>query len=491
MPASNDYNWIKYMSGRRNDRKVMDLITGQSLEQNKMLKLLFDRSRLKRNDWHKAAELLAGRSLGSPTKLSDIFKGKDRSLPMRDITPYIQALRLNKSNTDYYISEFFKAYCDENLHQFITKKNGGKESVILNLRILLLEEQLETCQHDLFRNRYVDLPIEVQTESRLRIKERDSYKAALNRANELLTKTSKILAEHSLEDSVLSEELLVGNINEGPLIEQEMYWEEEHVHIEIESERFLLTMESYSREKINQCVKWYLLIKLILNNTDNNELMELLRLFIPEQALTEITLLKTKDFKDFTNLPALPNFRTKDEMTMQLFDEFKALHPKEFNEEMKIKMEPESAMPEEPLTFNFLDLEAGYLEEPAEPAEKIGFNSYLENKTKYLSDIPRELKNVIEIIKYSSCNKAYENYIKFMSLGISNRVDVGKLYYLQNPFIDKESLKNTVVLTEATEILSKYIEDILPNCDMENPLKRFNNKGDEQYHLLDLAHLFD
>ena len=72
-------------------------------------------------------------------------------------------------------------------------------------------------------------------------------------------------------------------------------------------------------------------------------------------------------------------------------------------------------------------------------------------------------------------------------------LSIGMNLNAQKKYSNKKikSLKNTAMLTEATEILSKYIEDILPNCDMENPLKRFNNKGDEQYHLLDLAHLFD
>lgn len=147
MALSHHYEAIEM---NRNDRVITDLTTGMELPQHKMLKALFDRSGLKRNDWHERAQQLVGRSLGSPTKLSDIFNGKSRSLPMRDIVPYIQALGMRKSETDYYIAEFFKAYCDENLHQYVQSRSKSQQVLVLeqkvkvkNIQLRLLNEKLK------------------------------------------------------------------------------------------------------------------------------------------------------------------------------------------------------------------------------------------------------------------------------------------------------------------------------------------------------------
>lgn len=141
MALSHHYEAIEM---NRNDRVITDLTTGMELPQHKMLKALFDRSGLKRNDWHERAQQLVGRSLGSPTKLSDIFNGKSRSLPMRDIVPYVQALGMRKSETDYYIAEFFKAYCDENLHQYVQSRSKSQQ-------ILMLEQKLKVKEFEIKR----------------------------------------------------------------------------------------------------------------------------------------------------------------------------------------------------------------------------------------------------------------------------------------------------------------------------------------------------
>lgn len=133
----------------RIERKIADYLTGELIQQNKMLHILFIRSNLKINDWHKKASNFTGRTLGSRTKLSDIFAGR-RHLPIKDIVPYISTLGLKKEENDYYICEFFKVNSNEYFHQYISTNNQSDTIVKLEDTINYLNETICLFKQNFF-----------------------------------------------------------------------------------------------------------------------------------------------------------------------------------------------------------------------------------------------------------------------------------------------------------------------------------------------------
>ncbi|VEL97563.1 hypothetical protein ALT761_02567 [Alteromonas sp. 76-1] len=130
------------MAIAREDRKVLDYLSGKELNQGEMLKLLMKRAGIKRNDWHAEAEKRTGRVWESKSRISDMFSGK-RPIPMRDIIPMIDALKLSPEETDHYCCEFFRANVPENLQRYISPTRRNKRLLLLNKRNADLEKQRE------------------------------------------------------------------------------------------------------------------------------------------------------------------------------------------------------------------------------------------------------------------------------------------------------------------------------------------------------------
>jgi len=136
------------MATRRNERKVTDWLTGESVSQYLMLKKLFNDSGLGRNEWYEKAKV-AGITGSSPQNLSSILNGS-RDLPMNHIVPYIKAFGFTRKKQEYYIAEFFKAYCEENLHPYIGKGLQAKKVFLQEQKIINLQSKIKNLQTSMF-----------------------------------------------------------------------------------------------------------------------------------------------------------------------------------------------------------------------------------------------------------------------------------------------------------------------------------------------------
>jgi hypothetical protein len=469
----------------------MDLATGQDLEQHKMLKKLFHRSGLKRDEWHNASEMLAGRTLGSPTKLSDIFRGEHRSLPMRDITPYIQALGLKKSETDYYISEFFKAYCDDNLHQYISKKTGGKEALALRLRISILENRLSDVSGSLKKRNYRDgknFKKKEDLDVPPKDKKLERYKSPLVEANQLLKKTSDMLIDRGLTGQELIKELWSlsedGRFeNQGDLLDYEKFENNFEPVFEIIKENSNLYMA--------QVTNWFLVIRIILSRPHNDKFLDFIRVFIPENALNDLAMIKSATDKE----ACIPSFRTSHEVSMHLFSEFKESHPKAFEKGMSSSIKINSSSIEErmnvfdqPLqSFELSDFDNENDRCVVPIIQEIDFQSFVDSRKAILFNIPAELSGCINLASPNTFPEEYNRYIDFISFGMSNRVSVGQMYYLQNPFINKDELKNKRNLEVISERLKQHIEFISSFHGISSPIKKYTEANHYPYSLGDIV----
>lgn len=118
--------------------QVWDLESKSLVSPGTLLKLLSERAGIGRNTWHEKAQALTNRSLGSTSKLSDIFADR-RPLPLRDIVPLMSVLPIQSSHKQHYTAELFKAYTDKSLRSFINSDTS--EEIIEELRTALQENE--------------------------------------------------------------------------------------------------------------------------------------------------------------------------------------------------------------------------------------------------------------------------------------------------------------------------------------------------------------
>jgi hypothetical protein len=141
-----------------NEREVFDLETGMFVPQHTMLKILMERAGLSRKELHLATK---GKLNTNRTAswLSDIFRGDNRHLSMRDIVPVIKAFKLNKKDEGHYIAEFFKAHCDGRLHPFIKTSQQSLKVQTLDRRNAELQNHINSLMSAMFYERHVTQPI--------------------------------------------------------------------------------------------------------------------------------------------------------------------------------------------------------------------------------------------------------------------------------------------------------------------------------------------
>ncbi len=142
------------MVTRINAREVFDPLSGLYFPQHKMLKILMERAGLTRKELHQATKGKLNEKR-TASWLSDIFRGDNRHLAMKDIVPVIKALKLKKSDENHYISAFFKAHCDESLHDYIKTYKGDIREKTLKQRIKELEKYIVELTSALYFEQHV------------------------------------------------------------------------------------------------------------------------------------------------------------------------------------------------------------------------------------------------------------------------------------------------------------------------------------------------
>ncbi|MCW8107142.1 hypothetical protein OPS25_01320 [Alteromonas ponticola] len=118
--------------------------TGELIEHNVLLKQLTREAGVTRNEWHRLIGERAKsekRSIGQPTKLSEIFSGK-RDLPLRDIVFAFEELKLGARETEHYICEYMKAYLPKSTRKFVKPTKWNSSNDKLKLQISVLQDQI-------------------------------------------------------------------------------------------------------------------------------------------------------------------------------------------------------------------------------------------------------------------------------------------------------------------------------------------------------------
>ncbi|MBY5944783.1 helix-turn-helix domain-containing protein [Photobacterium rosenbergii] len=145
-----------------NPRLILDLDTGINVPEGELLKSLMMRSGYIRKEWVELAQKGISRRLNSsPAWLSDIFNGR-RTLPQRDITPLIGALKLKDSEKEHYICELLKASIDENLMRYVGPSKRTKRYTVMQKRIEQLEDRIDDLQARLYYQEHVTHFIELE-----------------------------------------------------------------------------------------------------------------------------------------------------------------------------------------------------------------------------------------------------------------------------------------------------------------------------------------
>jgi hypothetical protein len=460
----------------KNDRKIVDLHTGVEMEQNRMLKLLLVRSQLKRNEWHEKAQQLVGRSLGSPTKLSDIFNGQFRSLPMRDIVPYIQALGMRKSETDYYIAEFFKANCDENLHQYVQSRSKSQQ-------ILLLEQKLRIKD---FENARLAREIQFLSTQQKHTDARLRNKLGSN-------------SDVSDQISVPSNLTCKNEIDSGPLYEG---WEpdeykklmiENHILYEaaredakiMENEEINyfnglqeIRDDSFETYLLSPYINWYLMLLIIKEKINNLEFCSNLALLIPESFSNQIL---SHDI-DSTTL-TMPSFRTLFEFVASKFTYYKTENEAEFKQVLDIRAELINASRKRRGKAEIIELMKGFKVDDA-------FLKHSMLSVKINNLIPTQLCNSIDMpfdigflcFDKNEINRAvdqlFEEYFRFRDLGLSFSISYDELCSLQNPPISLAALKDEAMLNRLLSVIETRADEMCERNGFHNPIKQIISHED-------------
>jgi transcriptional regulator with XRE-family HTH domain len=119
--------------------KVIDEETRELIAPGEMIKRLMKRAGMKRNQLHEEMKkyMPTQRPIGEPSRLSDIFSGKHRTLPLVDLKPLMDAIKMPESLRDFYICEILKGYLPKQLAPYISSKRINKRNM---LNILLIDD---------------------------------------------------------------------------------------------------------------------------------------------------------------------------------------------------------------------------------------------------------------------------------------------------------------------------------------------------------------
>lgn len=123
------------------ESRVWDIESGQQITAGELLRKLSERSGIGRNEWHEKVQSQVSRSLGAPSKLSDVFANR-RQLPLRDIVLFVDVLPLPKKTKEHYICELLRVYIDPSLRKYISDARSTR--VLRKLR-----EENERLEQDL------------------------------------------------------------------------------------------------------------------------------------------------------------------------------------------------------------------------------------------------------------------------------------------------------------------------------------------------------
>lgn len=472
----------------RNDRKIIDLRSGVEIEQNKMLKLLLERSGLKRNEWHAKAQALVGRSLGSPTKLSDIFNGGARSLPMRDIVPYIQALGMNKEECDYYIGEFFKAYCEESFHQYIRTRSKSKEFIVLEQRLSIKDFELKMLKEKLNKLQHVEMPLAIY-EERLRYESKTSEVlpekikdfqfendlSSTNQENEYHQKSTQFKdgLEYKLEQAAMHCEDDIPEFDTD--FECYLYERPKEYHEKKED----LWHAGVFIEQTDLWVKWFVVLHLLKYRSSDTCFIEHIALYLPENFSESIRL---SEIDNINCEP--PQLRTDLEVSAELFSQFQRLNPEEYEKERQAR----KAMNNNKINSKLENFDKEYMSEFVNTTIRLNketfyFRNFVSSKLSEGGIGSVDHASFLVLESYTPWFKNLVDQLFFQqqaleSKGLVNRINLGELFKLQNPFAEKHKLNNVQLLNDLIEITQKRIAIVSDRYSQQNPLDIYLNDPD-------------
>ncbi|MDP5133564.1 MAG: hypothetical protein NWQ54_21995 [Paraglaciecola sp.] len=140
---------------------IFDIETQEYVTAGSLLKRLMMRAGIGRNEWHSLCQSGITRSLGAPTKLSDVFADR-RQLPLRDLSPLIKSLELPLDLQNYYIAELLKSYLESDLASFISIPASSDILNVFREKIEQLRLDLAYAQKAIFEHkRDIKKPINV------------------------------------------------------------------------------------------------------------------------------------------------------------------------------------------------------------------------------------------------------------------------------------------------------------------------------------------
>jgi hypothetical protein len=146
---------MERFSDSRHERSggIVEFKGERIFDTGELLGQLHKKSGLTRATWFKTASQLSNVSLGTETILSDL-KANRRKMPFNHIRPFIEALGLKKSESNYYIAELTKIYLPEKLRHLI-KVTGGEHQVdVLKNRNKALESKILRLECECLYQRY-------------------------------------------------------------------------------------------------------------------------------------------------------------------------------------------------------------------------------------------------------------------------------------------------------------------------------------------------
>lgn len=470
----------------RNDRTITDLTTGLDWPQHQMLKVLFERSGLKRNDWHQQAQQLVSRSLGSPTKLSDIFNGKSRSLPMRDIVPYIQALGMRKSETDYYIAEFFKAYCDENLHQYVQSRSKSQQ-------ILMLEQKLKVKEFEIKRL-YRQMTY---------TKVYKKYFSEDKKAFEPIQNSSENLGSnecHACVDSYLNFFLDEGYVNyldnsrfdienlsidaidniinrdNDKLIDKSLKDSERE---QMEEDAYFSRLDECQHEMLEEELlssyrQWYLMLTLVIEKNYDATFQSIASFVIPNSFDKQII-----EHVENSSLHLMPSFRTIYEYVCSKISRFKIENKECFEQLLAIK-KSEHQYRQNPKNSTFPGGEIKRREEIDTPIfledskRKVEFENEIHTQVFSEYDFPFDMSFMVfdrpDIRR--AIEAFFDDYFRFNELGLSFSISFDELCSLQNPPASPDKLSDQLKLKRLLSVIERKSEEICQDYGFDNPIKK-------------------
>lgn len=131
---------------------IFDIETKEYVTAGTLLKRLMMRAGIGRNEWHALCQSGITRSLGAPTKLSDVFADR-RQLPLRDLHPLIKSLNLPLDRQDYYTAELLKSYLGPDLASFISIPASSDILNVFREKIAQLRLDLAFAQKAIFEHK--------------------------------------------------------------------------------------------------------------------------------------------------------------------------------------------------------------------------------------------------------------------------------------------------------------------------------------------------